>query len=198
MTSDVLPLSNVLPETAAWEILGFLGLEKEKGHSRQKCLAVANTTGKRCQHQTDNYFCPCHQPFTIQEVNQITDEGDGVSKRGETYQEALTRLSSLLHGKGRKTKRRFAEPKRCGHCQLTWRLCQCPCYCLKCVPGRHLQVPQFYQHDLNGTYQGTESRKIVAIGCRRSWEYRHHPYNHPDCEYCLSGRPCHRVEVSDQ
>ena len=188
-----LPLSNVMPETAAQQILQFLGLEgKEPSRPRHRCLAVANGTGRRCQHMTHDHFCSSHNPHHCH--GKCDGDGDGDGEGEPTYQEALTRLSVLLHGPAPNMKRRFPEPNRCSRCGDTWKTCQCTCFCLQCCPEKHLQVPQFYQQSLDGPYQGTEGRTIVTIGCRRSWLYRHHPLNHPDCEYCLSKRPCHRVE----
>ncbi len=183
MSGHQLPLSNVLPETAAELILDYLGFRYQSGHTR--CLARKQGSQLRCRKRTPGHLCTGH----LHRLTQLN-----------SWRDSIYHFSCLLHGADAKGEvirlRKFTEPKRCHRCQLTWRDCPCPCGCLDCLPTNHLHIPNFYQYSLTGPYSGAGSaRKITAIPCKRAGIYRHHPYNHPNCEYCLHGRPCHKAAL---
>ena len=173
-----LPLSNIIPEPAAELVLDFLALNR-------KCYrCIANTRqGSRCKRKARGHFCSQHSNFYF---------NNGTPHYWSTY---LYNLTLLLHGSVDGKLRRFKTPPQCKRCQHSWSNCSCHCFCLKCTPGRHLQIAEFYRYPLHGAYPEAEARKIIAIPCKRSGCYRNHPYNHHNCEYCIYRRPCHKIET---
>ena len=189
MSQNIIPLTNLFPETAASLILEFLGFITQKKKTR--CIACTSTSGTRCQKKTTGHLCSQHITVYHQNINI------------NCWKSSLVTFSCLLQGVNPKlmrtepvkTLRKFTEPKRCKRCQLTWKGCNCPCQCLDCSPTKHLHVPEFYSQSLLGPYQITvRPRKTLAIKCKRSGIYRNHIYNHPTCEYCIRSRHCHKIE----
>lgn len=183
MTDGELPLSNVLPETAAELVCLYLGFYNN--HKSYHCLAYTHK-GKQCARRGVGHLCPQH--LTCYYSN-------GLNEKLSEWQRSLYSFAKLLHPKTRGTLRRFREPQRCRRCQMTWSTCNCPCFCLSCTPGRHLQIAEFYRYPLTGEYSYNSSpRRIIAIACKKTGCYRNHPYNHHNCEYCIYQRTCHKNE----
>jgi hypothetical protein len=190
MSQNVIPLTNLLPETAAALVLEFLGFTTEK--RRTRCIACNSSSGRRCQKKTTGHLCSQHLEVYHQNINL------------HCWKSSLVTFSCLLHGVSPKhlgndtvvTLRKFTEPQRCKRCHLTWKCCHCPCQCLDCNPCQHLHIPDLKQRRILDPYNivPNRSRKTLAITCKRSGIYRNHMYNNPTCEYCIKSRPCHKIE----
>ena len=208
----MLPLTNIIPETAAQLILKYLGFNTDKSHinkCKRKCIAFSQCTKqspimKNCKRRAtkDSYFC--HQHYFIYNTNTRNYTNSYLEWKLSIYT-----LARLLHGHRHRYRhrqrqgkaninqfklRKFKEPSRCFRCQLTYHNCKCPCFCIKCTPARHLHIVEYTE----GWFG--EMRSIISAPCVRSGINKNNPYNHKSCEYCIAGRKCHneiKIEYKD-
>lgn len=188
-----LPLDNVLPQPASELICLYLGFYND--HRKQRCLALKQD-GKRCSRKgTGLHFCPQH----IKIFQSL--QNDKLVKDCCQWEQSFYSLARILQGPNEKM-RKYREPNRCDRCHQTWKECQCHCHCLECTPRRHLQLVEFHLSQDPLYWTGLDGvgfpPRYVPTRCCRQGHNRHIPTNHPNCEYCIRGRPCHKIDSETQ
>jgi hypothetical protein len=194
MRLEILPFDNVLPQTASELICLYLGFHNDK--RIQRCLAIKQN-GKRCSRKGNcPHFCTQHiHKYNLLQKNILVN-------KCSRWEKSLYSLALILQGPNT-VPRKYKEPKRCDRCNLTWnecsKECRCPCFCINCTPGRHWQkymgFPFYLGTNITAFVDGIGfDSRFVPTRCNNEKTNRPMPSNHPNCEYCIRGRTCHKID----